>query len=254
MQFVIATIFPEMFEPFLSRGIVGRAVDSGIISAGCINIRDFATDKHQMTDDRLYGGGCGMVMKPEPLAGAVRAAAAMAPGAPRVLLSPQGRVLDQRLTGGLAAENGLILICGRYEGTDERIASDLVDLEVSIGDFVLSGGETAAMVIIDAVTRLIPGALGGPDSAAQDSFTEGLLEHAQYTRPRSFEGEDVPDVLLSGNHGAIEKWRRESSLLRTLVKRPDLFENRALGPDDIAVLKKWHSRLSGILSIADEGD
>lgn len=254
MQFLVATIFPEMFEPFLSRGIVGRAVDSGIISAGCINIRDFATGKHQMTDDRLFGGGCGMVMKPEPLAGAIRAAAAAAPGALRVLLSPQGRVFDQHLAGGLAAEKGLILICGRYEGTDERIETDLVDLEVSIGDFVLSGGEIAAMVIIDAVTRLMPGALGGTDSAAEDSFAEGLLEHAQYTRPRSFEGNEVPEVLLSGDHGAIEKWRRESSLLRTLVKRPDLLADRAFGAEDIAVLKKWHVRLSDILSIADEGD
>jgi tRNA (guanine37-N1)-methyltransferase len=254
MRFVIATIFPDMFEPFLAHGIVGRAIDGGIVSAGCVNIRDFATDKHQMTDDRLYGGGCGMVMKPEPLAGAVRAAAAMAPGAPRVLLSPQGRVLDQRLAGALAAEKGLILICGRYEGTDERIEADLVDLEVSIGDFVLSGGEIAAMVIIDAVTRLMPGALGGADSADMDSFADGLLEHAQYTRPRSFEGNDVPDVLLSGDHGAIKKWRRESSLLRTLVKRPDLFEKRALGPEEIAVLNKWHTRLGDILSVADEGD
>ena len=253
MQFVIATIFPEMFEPFLSHGIVRRAIESGIIEAGCINIRDFATDKHQMTDDRLYGGGCGMVMKPEPLAGAIRAAADKSPHAPRILLSPQGRVFDQQLAEELAAEDGLVLICGRYEGTDERIESELVDLEVSIGDFVLSGGEIAAMIIVDALTRLIPGALGGADSAAKDSFSEGLLEHAHYTRPRRFEGKDVPDVLLSGDHSAIEKWRLESSLLRTLVKRPDLFNNRQLAPEEKAVLKNWHSRLGEILSVADEG-
>ena len=252
MQFVIATIFPEMFEPFLSHGIVRRAIESGIIEAGCINIRDFATDKHQMTDDRPYGGGCGMVMKPEPLAGAVRAAADRVPGVPRILLSPQGRLFDQQLAKELAAEDGLILVCGRYEGTDERIENELVDLEVSIGDFVLSGGEIAAMIIVDALTRLIPGALGGADSAAKDSFAEGLLEHAHYTRPRSFEGKDVPDVLLSGDHSAIEKWRLETSLLRTLVKRPDLFKSRPLAPEEKAALKIWHSRLGEILSVADE--
>lgn len=253
MQFVIATIFPEMFAPFLSHGIVRRAIEAGIVEAGCINIRDFATDKHQMTDDRPYGGGCGMVMKPEPIAGAVRAAAVKAPGARKVLLSPQGRVFDQHLANELAAEKGLILICGRYEGADERIEHELVDLEVSIGDFVLSGGEIAAMLIVDAVTRLIPGALGGADSAAKDSFAEGLLEHAHYTRPRGFEGEEVPEVLLSGDHGAIEKWRLESSLLRTLAKRPDLFNELRLGREEIAVLKKWHSRLAEILTAADEG-
>ena len=253
MQFVIATIFPEMFDPFLSHGIVRRAIESGIIEADCINVRDFAKDKHQMTDDRPYGGGCGMVMKPEPLAGAVRAAAGRAPGAAKILLSPQGRVFDQQLAKELATEDGLILICGRYEGTDERIESDLVDLEVSIGDFVLSGGEIAAMIIVDALTRLIPGALGGAESAAKDSFAEGLLEHAHYTRPRRFEGEDVPDVLLSGDHGAIEQWRLESSLLRTLVKRPDLFNNRQLASEEKAVLANWHSRLGDILSGTDEG-
>ena len=253
MRFVIATIFPEMFEPFFSHGIVRRAIDSAIIEASCVNIRDFATDKHQMTDDRPYGGGCGMVMKPEPIAGAVRAAAARVPGAPRILLSPQGRVFDQQLAGELAAEPGLILICGRYEGTDARIENELVDLEVSIGDFVLSGGEIAAMLIVDALTRLIPGALGGADSAARDSFAEGLLEHAHYTRPPGFEGEEVPELLLSGDHGAIEKWRLESSLLRTLVKRPDLFDGLRLAPEEIAVLKKWHSRLGQILAAADEG-
>lgn len=248
MQFVIATIFPEMFEAFWSHGIVGRALSSGIVESRCINIRDFAWDKHQMTDDRPYGGGCGMVMKPEPLAGAIRAASAVAPGATRVLLSPQGRVFDQQLAAELATENGLILVCGRYEGTDERIESDLIDLEVSIGDFVLSGGEIAAMIIVDALTRLIPGALGGAESAAKDSFAEGLLEHAHYTRPRHFEGADVPEVLLSGDHGAIDKWRLESSLLRTLVKRPDLFADRSMGPKEIEVLQEWHTRLGDILN------
>lgn len=247
MQFVIATIFPEMFDPIWSHGIVGRALSSGIVAGHCINIRDFARDKHQMTDDRPYGGGCGMVMKPEPLAGAIRAASAMAPGAIRVLLSPQGRVFDQQLAAELAVEKGLILICGRYEGTDERIERELIDIEVSIGDFVLSGGEIAAMIIVDALTRLIPGALGGEESAAKDSFAEGLLEHAHYTRPRRFEDAEVPEVLLSGDHGAIDKWRLESSLLRTLVKRPDLFADRSMGPEEIEVLRKWHIQLGDIL-------
>jgi len=247
MRFVIATIFPEMFEPVWSHGIVSRALSRGIITASCVNIRDYAADRHQMTDDRPYGGGCGMVMKPEPLAGAIRAASAAAPGAMRILLSPQGRVFDQPLAAELAAEDGLILVCGRYEGTDERIAKELIDLEVSVGDFILSGGEIAAMLMLDAITRLLPGALGGAESAAKDSFAQGLLEHAHYTRPRRFENDDVPDVLLSGDHGAIEKWRLESSLLRTLVKRPDLLKDRKMGPEEVEVLKKWQARLGELL-------
>lgn len=251
MQFVVATIFPEMFDPLWTHGVVGRAVSRGIVQPRCVNIRDFAKDKHLTTDDRPYGGGCGMVMKPGPLAGAIRTASAMAPGAARVLLSPQGRVFDQRLAGRLAAEKALVLICGRYEGTDERIERELIDIEVSVGDFILSGGEIAAMVLIDAVARLVPGVLGGEDSADRDSFADGLLEHAHYTRPRSYEGEEVPGVLLSGDHRAIEKWRLESSLLRTLVKRPDLFDERALRPEEHRILAKWHRRLGSILGSAE---
>jgi len=248
MHFAVVTIFPEMVAPVLSHGIVGRALDSGIIRATTVNIRDFADDRHQVTDDRPFGGGCGMVMKPEPLAAAVRAAAADVPGGKRILLSPQGRRLDQPLASELAGEEGLILICGRYEGVDGRIEDGLVDLEVSIGDYVLSGGELAAMVLVDAVTRLIPGALGGEDSAVKDSFAGNLLEHAHYTRPRSFEGAEVPEVLLSGDHRAIGRWRLESSLLRTLVKRPDLLARRELEPEEIEVLEKWRARLAGILA------
>lgn len=200
-----------------------------------------------MTDDRPYGGGCGMVMKPEPLAAAIDAARVTSPGAPVVLLTPQGRKFDQALAGELSRESGLILVCGRYEGVDERICGDAIDLEVSIGDYVLTGGEVAAMAVIDAVTRLIPGVLGNEDSARQDSFAQDLLEHGHYTRPPDFNGESVPEVLLSGNHSAIEKWRREYSLVKTLLKRPDLLQDRPLDADELEILEKWRSEIEKII-------
>ena len=209
------------------------------ISASALDVRDFARGRHRVTDDRPYGGGCGMVMKPEPLAAAIRSAMKMAPTARRVLLTPQGRVFDQRLAHALAAHEGLILICGRYEGIDERVGEGLIDDEVSIGDYVLTGGEVAAMVLMDAVTRLIPGVLGGSESALKDSFSDSLLEHAHYTRPDEFEGRAVPEILLSGNHKEIEKWRLESALIRTFLKRKDLLQKRSLSGPELEILQKW---------------
>ncbi len=248
MDYIILTIFPEMVNPFFSHGIIRRAVEQKLISALSIDIRDFASGKHRVTDDRPYGGGCGMVMKPEPMAAAIRAAKQKVPDAKTIYLTPQGRVFDQNVARELASQKGLILICGRYEGVDERICDEFVDYEVSIGDYVLTGGELAAMVVIDAVTRFIPGALGGEDSAENDSFEDGLLEHDHYTRPPAFEGKKVPEVLLSGNHGAIEKWRLETSLIRTLLKRPDLLEGRELSDLEMKVLKKWYIDLEKIIS------
>ena len=239
MDFTVLTIFPEMFQSFWEHGIIRRALLNNKISAQTINVRHFAEGRHQVTDDTPYGGGSGMVMKPEPLARSIRRAKQQAPGSTTILLTPQGRLLNQDLARKLATLDGLILVCGRYEGIDERICAYFIDFEISIGDYVLTGGELPAMVIIEAVTRMIPGALGGEDSAEKDSFSDALLEHGHYTKPRIFEGEAVPSVLLSGNHQAIEKWRSESSLIRTFLKRMDLLENRVLSRIEIDTLKKW---------------
>jgi tRNA (guanine37-N1)-methyltransferase len=247
MNFGILTIFPEIFDSFLAHGIVRRAVENAIIRVTPVNIRDFARGKHRSTDDRPYGGGNGMVMTPEPLAGALAWAREQIPDAAVILLSPQGRPFTQPLAQQLALRNGLILVCGRYEGVDERIYGHIDD-EISIGDYVLTGGEPAAMVMIDAVTRLLPEALGGADSAGSDSFSDHLLEYAQYTRPPVFEGEGVPDVLLSGNHADIASWRLESSLIRTLLKRPDLLKDKELSDREKAVLKKWCRAVEQLIS------
>lgn len=247
MHFTVLTLFPELFEPFWRHGIIRRAIENRIISAEAVNVRDFAAGRHQVTDDRPYGGGCGMVMKPEPLALAIDKVRLRHPGSLTVLLSPQGRPFHQALASALTTEEGLILVCGRYEGIDERICLDRVDVEVSIGDYVLTGGEVAAMIVVDAVTRLLPGALGGEDSAADDSFSRAGLEHAQYTRPPMFQGEPVPEVLLSGDHARIARWRRESALIRTLLKRDDLLQQRRLDPEEVAVLQRWGKRIEAII-------
>ncbi|WDN90169.1 tRNA (guanine37-N1)-methyltransferase [Desulfosarcina sp. BuS5] len=239
MNFAVLTIFPEMFDLFWSHGIVRRAIEKKRISAHTVNIRDFAMDRHKSTDDRPFGGGCGMLMKTEPMAAAIRSAKIRNPASQTILLTPQGRRFDQNLAYALASLNDLILVCGRYEGVDERICDTLIDFEISIGDYVLTGGELPAMIIMDAVTRLLPDTLGGAESAEKDSFSDTLLEHAHYTRPRSFEEIDVPEVLLSGNHRAIDKWRLESSLIRTFLKRPDLLEKKRLDSGEIDILKKW---------------
>jgi len=247
MKFSILTIFPEMIQAFLAHGIIRLAVEREQISISSVNIRDFAQGRHRVTDDRPYGGGCGMVMKPEPLFDAVQWTKKESPESKTILLSPQGRLFDQKLARELAAANGLILICGRYEGVDERICNHLIDDEISIGDYIMTGGELAAMIIIDAVTRLIPGILGGEESAEKDSFENGLLEHAHYTRPGNFNGDEVPDVLLSGNHKKIEDWRLESSLMRTLMKRPDLLQKKSLTGHEIEILKKWCRNIEDII-------
>jgi tRNA (guanine37-N1)-methyltransferase len=248
MRILVLTIFPEMFQGFWSHGMVRRAIEQQAVAAAALDIRDFAQDRHHVTDDRPYGGGNGMVMKPEPLAAAIRHARQMAPEARTVLMSPQGRVFNQARAQELAGLKGLILVCGRYEGVDDRLCHELISDELSIGDYVLTGGEIAAMAVIDAVTRLIPGVLGGADSAARDSFSDGLLEHAHYTRPPVFEGAQVPEVLLSGHHDNIERWRLESSLLRTLVSRPDLLRQRALTAVEAEILRHWQARLAELLA------
>jgi tRNA (guanine37-N1)-methyltransferase len=221
----ILTLFPEMFGPFLATSIPKRAAEKGLVEYKLTNIRDFATDAHQSVDDKPFGGGPGMVMMCQTVFDAVEAAEMQDPRkSTRILLSPQGKTFDQAMAHELASRERLLLIAGRYEGFDERIVEGLKPIELSIGDYVLSGGELAAMVVIDAVVRLLPGALGAEDGAADETFTDGLIEHPQYTRPREFRGMSVPDVLLSGNHQAIAKWRLEQRKIRTKERRPDLWQ------------------------------
>jgi tRNA (guanine37-N1)-methyltransferase len=247
MKFTVLTIFPEMFDLFWKHGIVRRAIERGQINASAANIRDYARGRHSMTDDRPFGGGSGMIMKPEPLAKAIRAARLEMQDARTILLSPQGDCFNQHKARALVDSKGLILICGRYEGVDERIFCNYVDEEISIGDFILTGGELAAMVIIDAVVRLIPGVLGDPDSAVNESFNNNLLEHAHYTRPRTFEGIDVPPVLVSGNHKEIDKWRTKTTLIRTFLKRPDMLAGRPLSDNEREILKNWRQELDVLI-------
>lgn len=247
MIFTVLTIFPEMFSSLLAGGIVKRAIEGDYITVDSINIRDFAKDRHRTVDDRPYGGGSGMLMKPEPLSEAIREAKEKQPGAYTILLTPQGRLFDQRLAEEVLEHTSVILVCGRYEGIDERVREHLVDDELSIGDYVLTGGELAAMVVIDAVTRLVPGTLGSEASAQEDSFSRGLLEHPQYTRPRSFEGTDVPEILLSGNHAAIREWRRRASIVQTILKRPDLLIDTPLSEDDMDFIKELQQDIKNII-------
>lgn len=221
----ILTLFPEMFGPVLGTSIPKRAAEKGLVSYHLTNVRDFATDAHKSVDDKPFGGGPGMVMLCQTLFDAVGTVEKQDPRpATRILLSPQGRLMDQQLVEELARKERLLLIAGHYEGFDERIIDGLKPLELSIGDYVLSGGELAAMVVVDAVVRLLPGALGAEHGAADESFADGLLEYPQYTRPREFRGMKVPDVLLSGNHAAIAKWRLEQRKARTQDRRPDLWQ------------------------------
>lgn len=221
MRIDILTIFPGIFESPLRESLLGKAIASGLLDVRVHDIRDYATDKHRRVDDEAYGGGPGMVMKPEPIFAAVEA---LGPGPKRViLLSPAGRRLDQALARELAAEPWLVLICGRYEGVDERVVEGLPAEEVSIGDYVLSGGELPALVVLEAVSRLVPGVVGRAESLERESFgAEGLLDHPHYTRPAEFRGMRVPEVLLSGDHGEIERWRRQAALEKTRRNRPDL--------------------------------
>lgn len=234
MRIDIVSIFPEVFEPVLASSMLGIAQQKGAVEFRVHDLRQWTDDKHRTTDDYPFGGGHGMVMKPEPLFRAVRAVTEADPRVPFVVLTcPQGRRLDQRLVEELAAKERLIILCGRYEGVDERVR-EIVDLEVSIGDYVLTGGELPAMVIVDAVTRLQPGVLASPSSAEEESFSWGLLEYPQYTRPASFEGREVPAVLLSGDHKKIAQWRRLEAIRRTALRRPDLLEKADLTEDERA--------------------
>ena len=223
MRIDVFTIFPEIFESPLRASLLGRAIEQGIADVDVHDIRDHTTDKHRQVDDESFGGGPGMVMKPEPLFSAVESL-----GESRgrvILLSPAGRRLDQDLVKELAAEEHLVLICGRYEGVDERVVEGLPAEEVSIGDYVLSGGEVPALALIEAVTRLLPGVVGRTESVERDSFEEGILDHPHYTRPREFRGMQVPEVLVSGDHAAIERWRRDAAIAKTARNRPDLLED-----------------------------
>lgn len=225
MRIDVLTLFPEVFEPYLDASIVGRARKDGLVSVQCVNFRDFARDKHRTVDDRPFGGGPGMVLTCGPVFDALEHVEARQDGDPvRVLLTPQGERLTQGIAGELARQPWLVVICGHYEGFDERICTGTGAREISIGDYVLSGGEPAAMVLIDTVVRLVPGALGDETSAATDSFVEGVLEYPQYTRPRVYKGMEVPQVLLSGDHAAIAAWRQEEARRRTEARRPDLID------------------------------
>ncbi|SHL47259.1 tRNA (guanosine(37)-N1)-methyltransferase TrmD [Anaerotignum lactatifermentans] len=227
-QFFVLTLFPEMIQQTLSHSIMGRAQKEGHISVEAINIRDYTLNKQKHVDDYPYGGGAGMVMQAQPIYDAYQSIAEKAQGARVVYMTPQGRPFTQRIAEELSQEENLVFLCGHYEGIDERIIEEIVTDEISLGDFVLTGGELAAITIIDAVSRLVPGVLGKEDSFADESFSDGLLEYPQYTRPPVFHGKEVPEILLSGHHVNIAKWRREQSLIRTVKKRPDLLETAEL--------------------------
>jgi tRNA (guanine37-N1)-methyltransferase len=247
MRFDILTIFPDLLESPLKEGIIRRAIGDGKVEIHTHNIRDFAEGRHAMTDDRPFGGGEGMVMKPEPIAAALAHVESVAPGGSVVLLTPQGRTLDQAMAERFVQKDHLLLLCGRYEGVDERVRAGMVHEEVSIGDYILTGGELAAMVLVDAVTRLLPGVLGHPDSAARDTFSWGGLKYPQYTRPRVFQGQEVPEVLLTGDHAAIAEWRLVEAVSQTLDRRPELFEHIRFSPAEERILKRH-----GLLAVVGE--
>ena len=237
MRFDVLTLFPAMLQAPLAESILGKAQAGGLISFGIHNLRDWAEGRHQVTDDTPCGGGDGMVMKVEPIARALRELRERSPGARVLLMSPQGRPFRQSDAVRLSREAALVFVCGRYEGFDERVRA-MVDEELSLGDFILTGGEPAALTMIDAVARLLPGVLGAAGSAEHDSFSDGLLEYPQYTRPIDFEGMRVPDILLSGNHKAVADWRRREQLRRTLERRPDLLEQAELSRADLKILEE----------------
>ena len=238
MKFDILTLFPNMFSSPLRESILGKAIEKGFIQIRTSNIRDFTLDKHQVVDDTPYGGGQGMVMKVEPIVRAIESVKAQNPSAWTIYLTPQGKPLHQDLARRLSTQPHLVLLCGRYEGVDERVRESFVDEEISIGDYVLTGGELAAMVVIDTVSRFIPGVLGSDRSAEEDSFYNSLLEYPQYTRPHNFRGLCVPEVLLSGNHSAISLWRRKEALRQTSLRRPDLLAKANLTEEDTKLLEE----------------
>jgi tRNA (guanine37-N1)-methyltransferase len=238
MKFDILTLFPQMFSSPLQESILGKAIEKGLIQIRTINIRDFALDKHQVVDDTPYGGGQGMVMKVDPIARAIEWVKSQDPSVWTIYLTPQGKVLNQGIGQKLSSRSHLVLLCGRYEGVDERVRELFIDEEISIGDYVLTGGELAAMVVIDAVSRLLPGVLGSDRSAVEESFFNSLLEYPQYTRPFNFRENSVPEVLLSGNHSAVSLWRKREALKRTLDRRPDLLAKANLSGEDQRLLEE----------------
>jgi len=252
MRFDILSIFPEMFASLIDYGIIGRALKRGQIEINLVNLRDFAEGPHLVTDDRPFGGGDGMVMKPEPI---VRALESISTGKGEkgvILLTPQGQPFTQSIARGLAMLEQIVLVCGRYEGVDERVRSRYVDTEVSIGDYILTGGELPAMVVVDAVSRLIPGVLGGARSNREESFEDHFLEYPHYTRPRVFQGLEVPSVLLSGDHRRIQLWRRTQSIKRTLERRPDLLEKAFLSEEDKCILEELKQKPGKPSQIGDQ--
>ncbi len=243
MRVDVLTLFPSMFEGPLGTSILGRAQDEGLLEIYLWNIRDFAKDKHRIVDDTPYGGGAGMVLKPDVVVAGISHVKSVNPG-PVIYLTPQGALFKQNQAKELVALNSFSLVCGHYEGLDERVRKGYIDAEISIGDYVLTGGELPAMVVIDTVARLIPGVLGQAESYETDSFYSGLLEHPHYTRPFNFEGEVVPEVLLSGHHEKIRHWRRKESLRRTVIRRPDLLEGRSLTLQEQKILQEINKEIS----------
>ncbi len=239
MRFDVLTIFPDLLSSPLQEGIIQKALVAEKVSVHTHNIRDCALDKHAMTDDRPFGGGAGMVMKPEPIVASLDKIEKEAPGGHVILLSPQGRPYNQEIAQELSGLSHIVLICGRYEGFDERIHRYWVDEEISIGDYILTGGELAAMVLVDSITRLLPGVLGCTESAECDAFSQGMLKHPQYTRPREFQGHEVPEVLLSGDHRKISEWRFAAAVQNTAEKRPELLRQRYFSPAELLILKKY---------------
>jgi len=244
MRFDILTLFPEIFSGLISSGVLGRAVKKGILEINLINIRDFGCGPHKIVDDRPFGGGAGMVMKVSPIYKALKSIELLSGRSVVIMLSPQGELFDQDMARELLSFKQIVLICGRYEGVDERVRLYYVDREISIGDYILSGGELAAMVIIDVIGRLIPGVLHSKDSLSEETFSNGLLKYPQYTRPREFDGKKVPEVLLSGNHERIKRWRRKESLKRTLLRRPELLKKALLSDQDKKVLEELKRELN----------
>ena len=246
MFFDILTLFPAMFSGPFNHSILAKAQEKGLIEINLVNIRDYAFDKHQITDDTPYGGGAGMVMKVPPIYRAWEERSQQrGQETPVILLSPQGRKLEQELVKELSNHPGLILICGHYEGVDERVRKLIVNEEISLGDYVVTGGELAAIVLVDAVARMIPGVLGAQQSRIEDSFYNGLLDYPHYTRPRAFRGSEVPDILLSGHHARIERWRRKQALQRTLLRRPELVKNKKLTVEERVLLQELKEELAG---------
>jgi len=236
MRVDIFSLFPQVFNPYLEISILQRAIQKGLVEVRNHNIRDWTTDRHHTTDDVPYGGGGGMVMKVDPIFAAVEDILGAPPACPVILMTPQGRLFDQKTAYALSSREHLAILCGRYEGIDERIRENLVTDEISVGDYVLTGGELPALTVLDAIVRLIPGALGDPDGAQDDSHASGLLEYPHYTRPPEFRGMQVPEVLLSGNHAEIARWRREQAIKRTLKRRPEMLEKAQLSEKDIRYL------------------